>query len=210
MGKNSYFKPTPTYIELMILDFIEKNSFITQREMSKQLSVSVSTINEYIDLFVKRDFIHKINLSAKKIQYTLTKKGIGRKKLLNLGFLSASQKIYDEAKYAIYDFFHYISHMGYSNILLYGAGDVAEILISTIENDKSPPIKIVALIDDDELKHNKSIMGIKILGIDKISTIDFDGILISSFSHMESIRTKLEQNILTKTKIIEYFTKEED
>jgi DNA-binding MarR family transcriptional regulator len=49
MHDNSFFKPTPLYKEFMILDLIEKNKDITQRQISDEIGVAVSQINQYLD-----------------------------------------------------------------------------------------------------------------------------------------------------------------
>ena len=51
--ENNFFKPTILYKEYMILDLIEKNSHITQREMSEKIGVAVSMVNQYIDQYEK-------------------------------------------------------------------------------------------------------------------------------------------------------------
>jgi transcriptional regulator with XRE-family HTH domain len=53
MNDNSFFKPTPLYKEFMILDLIEKNKDITQRQMSDHIGVAVSMINQYLDEYKK-------------------------------------------------------------------------------------------------------------------------------------------------------------
>lgn len=57
MGDNAFFKPTVLYKEYMILDMIEKNSHITQREMSKTIGIAVSMVNDYLD-----EYGYQINL----------------------------------------------------------------------------------------------------------------------------------------------------
>jgi DNA-binding MarR family transcriptional regulator len=53
MSDNSFFKPTLLYKEFMILDLIEKNANITQREISNAIGVAVSMINSYLDEYEK-------------------------------------------------------------------------------------------------------------------------------------------------------------
>ena len=45
MNDNPFFKPTPLNKEFILLDMIEKNKKITQREMSKEFGVAVSKVN---------------------------------------------------------------------------------------------------------------------------------------------------------------------
>ena len=49
MNNNKFFKPTVLYKEYMILDMIEKNPLVTQRQMSKEIGIAVSMVNDYLD-----------------------------------------------------------------------------------------------------------------------------------------------------------------
>ena len=62
MSDNSFFKPTLLYKEFMILDLIEKDAHITQREISKTIGVAVSMVNQYLDSFEKKDLSKKETL----------------------------------------------------------------------------------------------------------------------------------------------------
>src|SRR5690606_23500170 len=135
MKNAQYFKPTPLYKEYMILDLIEKNRNITQRELSENINASVSMINSYLDIYEKSGLIIRRYISDKKIEYIITKKGIERKKVLNIGFLKASHKIYSNAKENIKQFLNQLICKGYKDILLYGAGEVAELLLLVLNDD---------------------------------------------------------------------------
>ncbi|MCF7926982.1 MAG: winged helix-turn-helix transcriptional regulator, partial [Candidatus Izimaplasma sp.] len=54
--KNTFFKPTPLYKEFVLLDLIEKNEIITQRQMSDYLDVSVSMVNSYLDSYEQKGY----------------------------------------------------------------------------------------------------------------------------------------------------------
>jgi len=59
------------------------------------------------------------------------------------------KKIYQSAKANIVSFLKQIVKRGFKKILLYGAGEVAEILLQVIKTDALLPIKVVGVIDDD-------------------------------------------------------------
>jgi hypothetical protein len=44
LNNNTFFKPTPLYKEFMILDLIEKNKDITQREIADNIGNAVSLV----------------------------------------------------------------------------------------------------------------------------------------------------------------------
>jgi len=158
MSDNSFFKPTLLYKEFMILDLIEKDANITQREISKIIGVAVSMINSYIENFVGKGLIKKKKHSTKTVEYFVTKKGMERRKLLNIWYLKSSHEVYLSAKDNIIGFLNQIINKGFKKILLYGAGEVAEIMLQVMNDDNNIPLEVLAVIDDDESKQNEIIV----------------------------------------------------
>ncbi|MDY0277838.1 MAG: winged helix-turn-helix transcriptional regulator [Acholeplasma sp.] len=205
MTDNGFFKLTPLYKEFMLLDMIEKNSNITQRDMSATLGVALSMINSYLDIYEKNGLIRRKKHSTKTVEYFVTKKGVERKKLLNISYLNASLKVYKSAKSNIVKFLDQVIEKGFKNILLYGAGEVAEILLQSIISDKDIPIKIIGIIDDDVNKQNHTLLNTRIISIDDIKNINHDGILISSYTNNDLILSKLRQSNYDDNKILQFF-----
>ncbi len=205
MRDNSFFKPTLLYKEFMILDLIEKNSRITQRDMSEKIGVAVSMINSYLDEYEKDKLIKRKKYTTKTVEYFITKKGIERKKVLNIGYLNASLKVYKSAKENIVNFLNQIIDKGYKNILLYGAGEVAEILLQTILIDSKIPLNILAVIDDDQSKQGSNLVNTPIINSTSVNHYKFDGILISSYTNQRIIYNKLIAMNFQKENILHFF-----
>ncbi len=205
MITNLFFKPTPLYKEYLILDLIEKDSKTTQRTMSDSIGVSVSMINAYLESYEKKGYINRKYHSTKTVEYFVTKKGIERRKLLNIWYLQSSHSVYTSAKNNITLFLKQIIHNGFKNILLYGAGEVAEIMLLSINNDANLPLKVKAVIDDDVDKQNQTVVNIPIISLDKIEDFDFDGILVSSYKHHVVLNEKLETIGYPKDQTINFF-----
>lgn len=205
MKQNLFFKTTQMYREYKILDIIEKEKKTTQREISDNLNVSVSLINKYIEDYEKKKLLKRNYLSSKTINYIITKKGLERKKLLNIWYLKSSIHIYESAKLNIISFLKNISRKGYKNILLYAAGEVAEIILDVIENDKSTHLNVMAVIDDDIKKENNTIKNKSIINVENISEFRHDGILISSYTNRKKIYNNLLRKNYDAKKIIQFF-----
>lgn len=203
--ENNFFKPTMLYKEYMILDMIEKNSNITQREMSKAIGIAVSMINSSLDEYEKKGLIKRKKHSSKTVEYFITKKGIERKKVLNIGYLNASQRLYNSAKENIEQFLKQIQDKGFKNILLYGAGEVAEILIHASNTSADLKLNAIAIVDDDPTKIGNEIIGTIIIPKGDIEHYDHDGILISSFTNKVDIKRKLLDMNYPVKKILEFF-----
>jgi len=206
MTDNGFFKLTPLYKEFMLLDMIEKNSNITQRDMSATLGVALSMINSYLDEYEENGFINRKYKTVKNVEYNITSKGIERKKLLNISYLNASQKVFNSAKENIVMFLNQIIDKGFKNILLYGAGEVAEILLNVIYTDHEIPLKVMGIVDDDLAKQGKYLVNTKIIGSEDIKKIKHDGILIASYTNSKEIYEKLLKIGYGKSKILRFFS----
>lgn len=205
MNKNQFFKPTVLYKEYMILDMIEKNSRVTQREISKEIGIALSMVNDHLDQFEKEKLVKRIKHSTKHVEYLITKQGTERRKLLNIWYLKSSQSIYLQAKENITKFLNQIIAKGYKQILLYGAGEVAEIILSVLNDDNQLPLEVLAVVDDDKNKSGNVLVNIPIIMKDQIKDINHDGILISSYTHHETIKHTLQTIDYPINQILEFF-----
>lgn len=202
---NSFFKPTLLYKEFMTLDLIEKNNNITQRHISKTIGVAVSMVNNYLDELEKLGFVEREHFTTKTVKYHITKKGVERKKILNMDYFNSAQLIYNSAKENIEYFLDQIVKKNFKNILLYGAGEVAEILLQSILTKNNNTIEVICVIDDDINKQGKTLLNTPIVSIDNIDVIEHDGILVSSYNNRFQITSKLILKNYPKEKIINFF-----
>jgi DNA-binding MarR family transcriptional regulator len=205
MSDKSFFKPTQLYKEYIILDLIEKNKDITQRELAKYLGIAVSMVNMMLDELEKNHYLKRKKYTTKTVEYLLTKHGYERRKLLNIWYLKSSQDIYMSAKDNILVFIQQIITKGYKKILLYGAGEVAEILVRVLNEDKKIPLEVLAIIDDNSIRHYQDLLQIPIISKDSIVEYKHDGILVSSYTHRMTIRQTLESIKYPLKNIIEFF-----
>jgi FlaA1/EpsC-like NDP-sugar epimerase len=146
-----------------------------------------------LDSLEKSHLLKRKKASSKVVDYILTKQGFERRKLLNIWYLKSSQDIYMKAKDNILVFIEQVIHKGYKKILLYGAGEVAEILVRVLNENKSIPLDILAVIDDNEIRINQNLLQLPIISKEMIGEYDIDGILISSYTH----QLKIKENLLS-------------
>jgi len=189
----------------MILDLIEKDAKITQREISKKVGIAVSMVNSYLDDYEKKGLVKRKKHSTKNVEYFVTKKGKERRKVLNIWYLKSSHEVYLSAKDNIIKFLNQIIGKGFKKILLYGAGEVAEIMLHVMNDDDQIPLEVIAVIDDDESKQKELIVNKQIIGCEQIKVFNHDAILVSSFKHHQVINEKLESINYNKNNIINFF-----
>ncbi len=205
MSKNIFFSPTAVYKEYLVLESIGNNEDITQREIANIVNASLSMVNQYIMQYEEEGYIIKNNITRKTIKYYLTEKGKERMKVLNIQYLSDAQGLYKRAKSETITFINKIIEMGYHKILFYGAGEVAEILLQTINDDHSLPVTVVGVIDDSVDKQGNVIVNNIIQGIDIIKTTNHDCILIASYTNHDVMYNKLMDLNYPEDKIVYFF-----
>lgn len=88
--------------EFNVLRKLEKNPSSTQRELAKDLSLSLGKINYCLKALNKKGFIKVKNFKKNPHKFTyfylITPKGIAEKTKLTINFMRQKMKEYDELK----------------------------------------------------------------------------------------------------------------
>ena len=90
-------------------------------------------------------------------------------------------------------------------MIFYGAGEVAEIILNVINGGSRFNLNVLAVIDDDESKTHQSIMSRDIINNELTCNYNYDGILISSYKHHNTINDKLISLGYKDNKILHFF-----
>jgi len=202
---NNLFKYAPVYREYKILNLIKNNPHITQRELSDKVDIAVSMINKLISQFEDEKYLVRSYITTKSVKYTITLKGIERIKLLDIAYLKSSYDIYVDAKQNIIEFISSLVTKGYHKLLLYGAGEVAKMLIFATVTDELSDFEILAIIDDDKSKIGTKIAKYNIIGLDDIDKYSYDGVLIGSYTNYSEMKSNLIKKGLKEDKIVAFF-----
>jgi len=203
--ENQFFKPTPLYKEFMILDLVSKDANITQRALSACLHVSVSMINAYLNEYEKKGYIKRKYLSTKTVEYFVTKKGSERKRLLNLNYLHNTQALYNSAKHNIQLFMKKLENDGIKKLVIYGAGEVANIILNMMYTENLFDTFEVLIIDDSNEKIGLTLYDVPIESFSSIFNLNYDAILIGSYTYREEMVKKLNSAKVANIKIISFF-----
>jgi len=88
---------------LIIIKEIEAQPVVTQRDLSKKLSISLGKINYLLNALIKKGFIEVKNFSANpgklnKLHYHLTKEGLEYKISVTQHFLKEKEAEYNQLK----------------------------------------------------------------------------------------------------------------
>lgn len=95
----------PTELQFRVLRFLESNPYLSQRELSKSLGVSLGGINYCLNALIAKGFIKIQNFRNNQNKwvyaYLLTPQGLTQKTALTGAFLKRKMQEYQELKVEI-------------------------------------------------------------------------------------------------------------
>lgn len=201
-----FFSPTSELKELLLLQHIEKNPDTTQKEIAKVIGGAPSMVNVYIDNLEEKNYMVRDYKSAKIVYYNITSEGVKMKNYLLINYMRELLDLYRLAKENVEKFLLEIEERGYSNLLIYGAGEVAETILGVIRDRNKDSLKVLAVIDDDEDIQGKELLGYKIISRADINHYEHDAVVITSYAYEDEIRGRLKELNYSENKIIRFFS----
>jgi DNA-binding MarR family transcriptional regulator len=201
-----FFSPTSELKELLLLQHIEKNPDTTQKEIAKVISGAKSMVNVYIDNLEENGYMVRDYQSAKIVYYNITPEGVKRKNYLLINYMRELLDLYRLAKENVEKFLLEIEERGYSKLLIYGAGEVAETILGVIRDRNKDTLKVLAVIDDNDEIQGKELLGYKIISRADINHYEHDAVIITSYAYEDEIRGKLKELNYSENKIIRFFS----
>ncbi len=115
----------------LILETIEENPHITQKDLAAQLGIAVGSVNWYLKRMVKKGYVKVTRLQRRRLRYLLTPQGIAEKSRLTASFLQASLKWYRLTRETTKQHLATVRAAGFSEVCIQGDGDLAEIVYLT-------------------------------------------------------------------------------
>jgi hypothetical protein len=94
-------------------------------------------------MIMKKRIIKRKKHSTKTVEYFVTKKGSERRKLLNIRYLKSSTTFTYKPRTILLSFLNQIIDKGFKKIILYGAGEVAEIMLQVMNDDNQIPLEVL-------------------------------------------------------------------
>jgi DNA-binding Lrp family transcriptional regulator len=187
MGNLELFKPPQEIRELNLLQELEKNPVISQRELSHKFGIALGVTNACMKRMVRRGWIRIREINRKKVGYYITQKGLSEKTNLTIRFLSYIFKHYTELKSIFEHKFLEMERRGIRRVVFYGVSDEMEIAYITIQGTN---IELVGIVEDKENWRPTKIFGYELKKLDEIMEMAPDAVFITSFR--ETIEPELE------------------
>ena len=155
-------------ITLSVLNVVEKNSHVTQRDVAKDIGIALGLTNAYLKRCIKKGLIKVQQVPANRYAYFLTPKGFSEKSRLTAEYLSQGFQFFRAARTQLMEIFETCQNKNWHNIALHGLTDISEIAVLSAQNFE---VNIVAIVDKSSSL--AEYLGIPILdSIEKLGVVD--------------------------------------
>jgi DNA-binding MarR family transcriptional regulator len=174
---------------LKILEEVEREKSQSQRDLARELNISLGLVNSFIKRLAKKGFLKISTIPKNRIRYILTPKGAAEKSRLTYLYIQHSYKFYKEARQKLRDRYTDFEKIGIRRIVFYGASDLAEIAFVSLQETS---LDLVAVVDDEKIGNR--FMKHTVMDPGRLNTPIFDKILITSVNSKDAILQKIVGN----------------
>lgn len=183
---------------LKILEKVEQDHLPSQRDLAKELNISLGLVNSFVKRLAKKGYFKITHTPKNRLKYILTPKGVAEKTQLTYEYIQHSYKFYKDARQKLRVLFSELESQGVSRIVFYGASDLAEIAyVSLLET----PIKLVAVVDDQKI--GKKFIKFTVADSAHLREFVFDRILITTIDSRKPILEKISAKGISLENVVE-------
>ncbi len=166
--------------ELEILERLEGNGHLTQRDLSKEVGIALGLVNHLLKKMVQKGWIKIKNIDAKKIRYLITPEGAREKSSLLYKRVESTIHFYLDAKRVIKEKVIHLKNEGIEGVSIYGINHISEVLFIVL---KELGLELNSVVD--EKKEGKEWFGYKVIGIDQFVKSNTSVLILASFDTKE-------------------------
>lgn len=170
---------------LKLLEAIDSSDPPTQRELARDLNISLGLVNAFIKRLAKKGYFKITTIPKKRAKYLLTPKGAVEKSRLTYEYIRYSVGFYREIREMLIDLFGKLEKAGVEKIALYGCGEVAELAHLFLQNTS---IKLGGVFD--QKPDGRKFFGHRVENYEKLANDGYEYVLITQ---TEDIQTHFDR-----------------
>jgi Mn-dependent DtxR family transcriptional regulator len=183
------FKPSEEMRDLRILEELEKNPFISQRQLSHKFKIALGLTNACLNKMAREGWIRMEGKNHRTIGYYLTPRGMAEEARLTHKMITCTLEQYSELKKIISERLLQMKREGMRRVVFYGVGDEMEVSYVTLQGLN---LNLVGIVEDDEKCRPQIIFGYELEPVSRISELKPDGVLITSLSEIDLKKQKIK------------------
>ena len=166
--------------ELAILEKLENNGHLTQRDLSKEVGIALGLVNHLLRKMVKKGWIKIKNIDAKKIRYLITPEGAMEKSSLLYKRVESTIHFYLDAKRVIKGKVEHLKGDGVKSVSIYGINHISEVLFIVL---KELGLELTSVVE--EKKEGEEWFGYNVIGMEEFVENKDSVLIFASFDKSE-------------------------
>ena len=184
------FKPSEELRDLRLLEELERNPIISQRELSHKFGIALGVTNACLKRMIRKGWVRIKGFDHRRIGYYLTPKGFVEKSRLTFDLISGIVQHYSELKQVIGERLLEMEHQGKERVVFYGVSDEMEVAYVTLQGVN---LKLIGIVEDDEKFVPQIIFGYELEPVSRIQELQPDCVLITSLLENKKKKETLKQ-----------------
>lgn len=180
---------------LRILEKVADEQPPSQRDLARELKVSVGLVNSCIKRMAQKGYVKATGLPRSRMRYILTPKGVAAKTQLSYEYLRYSYRFYQQSRQKLRMLFSALEAEGVRAVAFFGASDLAEIAFLAL---KETTIRLAAVVDDRP--DRRRILGRRVLPVAAWRRCPCDRVLVTDDRDRSIVEKRLDAMKLPRHK----------
>ena len=127
--------------DLKLLEAVEQDSRVTQRNLASQLGIALGLTNIYLRRLVRKGYIKCVNIQSNRITYLITPRGIAEKVRLTYEFMDYSLHLFAEVRQHLREALQECA-AAERRVAIFGCGEAAEIAYLSLKEYGLEPVAV--------------------------------------------------------------------
>jgi DNA-binding MarR family transcriptional regulator len=172
---------------LYLLEMIAEDQPKSQREFSNILNISLGLVNAFIKRLIKKGYCKVTTLPSNRIKYILTPAGAMEKTRLTYEYIATSYQYFQRARSRLQAFYAELEIEGALRVVFFGAGELAEIALLSMNGTKIQLIDVV-----DPSREGESFAHFMIKSTAHLNHLKFDVVLVTVADDHEMVAKAIQ------------------
>jgi len=182
---------------LHLLEEIEKNHSPSQRQLARQLGISLGLVNSFIKRLAHKGYFKVTHIPKNRVRYILTTKGAAEKSRLTYEYIKLSYVFFKGARKKMRKLLKRLESQGVKRVVFFGATDLAEIAYLSLYETK---IQLTAVLDDHRV--GDKFFNHTVQAADLLESAIFDRILLTSSELHDLIPDRLKKFGIAEDRVV--------
>lgn len=183
--------------DLVLLSELERDGNVTQRSLATKLGVALGLTNLYVKRLARKGYIKITTIPRNRIRYLLTPQGFAEKSRLTCEYMKYSLSYYRDIRYRLKQTLTELSQAGAKRVAICGTGELAELAYLSLRDMN---LTLVGVVDD---RDRRTFLSYPVWPIESLAEWDFDRVLIADIENAPKLRSRLVQQGIPQTKMLE-------